>query len=119
MGKSVVYTASDVLSNKFDYVNEFKDTNKEVFKEAYSSIKDYRTTINRIKVAITNNKLMDAAKVGMESIKYSLQSGDFYGKQKEEEIMAKYSGMDFDFDMDDEDFDWNDNDDISDGDKEK
>ena len=117
MGKSVVYTASDVLSNKFDYVNEFKDTNKEVFKEAYSSIKDYRTTINRIKVAITNNKLMDAAKVGMESIKYSLQSGDFYGKQKEEEIMAKYSGMDFDFDMDDEDFDWNDNDDISDGDK--
>ena len=47
MGKSVVYTASDVLSNKFDYVNEFKDTNKEVFKEAYSSIKDYRTPINR------------------------------------------------------------------------
>ena len=32
MAKSITYTASDVLSTKFEYVKDFKNENQEVFK---------------------------------------------------------------------------------------
>lgn len=117
MGKSVAYTASDVLSEKFEYANDFKNENQEVFKAAYSSIKDYRTTFARIKKTITNNKIMDAARVGFDSVLYSVTSGDFYAKEKENEVVMKYGGNLMEgMDIDDEDFNWE-NEDLSMGDK--
>lgn len=117
MAKSVTYTASDVLSTKFEYVKEFKNENQEVFKEVYSSVKDYRTTFARVKKTITNNKVMDAARVGYDSIMYSITTGDFYAKNKESEVIEKYGGSFMaGLDIDDDDFDW-DNEDLSTGDK--
>lgn len=117
MGKSVAYTASDVLSEKFEFVNDFKNENQEVFKSAYSSIKDYRTTFTRIKKTITNNKIMDAARVGFDSVLYSVTSGDFYAKEKENEVVMKYGGNLMEgMDIDDDDFNWE-NEDLSMGDK--
>ena len=118
VGKSVAYSAADVLNEKFKFVDDFKTTNQEVFKEAYAGIKDYKTTFARVKKTITNNKIIDAARVGMDSIVYSVTTGDFYSKQREDEINLKYGGLDAteDWDIDSEDFDW-DNDDLSTGDK--
>lgn len=117
MAKSVTYTASDVLSTKFEYVKEFKNENQEVFKEVYSSVKDYRTTFARVKKTITNNKVMDAARVGYDSMMYSITTGDFYAKNKETEVIEKYGGsLMTGLDIDDDDFDW-DNEDLSTGDK--
>ena len=117
MAKSVTYTASDVLSTKFEYVKDFKNENQEVFKEVYSSVKDYRTTFARVKKTITNNKVMDAARVGYDSIMYSITTGDFYAKNKESEVIEKYGGNILaDLDIDDDDFNW-DNEDLSTGDK--
>ena len=70
MAKSVTYATSDVLSSKFEYVKDFKNENQEVFKEVYSSVKDYKNTFARVKKTITNNKVMDAARVGYDSIMY-------------------------------------------------
>ena len=117
MAKSVAYTTSDVLQTKFEYVKEFKDENKEVFKEVYHSVRDYRTTFARVKKAITNNKIIDAARVGYDSVLYSITTGDFYAKNRENEISEKYGGSIMaDLDIDDDDFNW-DNEDISTGEK--
>lgn len=117
MAKSVAYTTSDVLSTKFEYVKDFKEENQEVFKEVYHSIKDYRTTFARVKKTITNNKIMDAARVGYDSVFYSITTGDFYAKNKESEIIEKYGGSLMQgMDIDDDDFDWE-NQDLSTGDK--
>lgn len=117
LGKSVTYSASDVLSQKFDFVKEFKNENQEVFKAVYTSVKDYKTTFSRVKKSLTNNKVFDAARVGYDSVLYSIKSGDFYAKRKETEVMEKYGGnLMQDFDIDDDDFNW-DNDDMSNGDK--
>ena len=117
LGKSVAYTTADVLSEKFTYVKDFKNENQEVFKEAYHSIKDYRTTYARIKKTITDNKVMDAARVGFDSIVYSVTTGDFYAKNKEQEVMNKYGGnLMQGMDIDDDDFDFG-NEDVTDGDK--
>lgn len=117
MAKSITYTASDVLSTKFEYVKDFKNENQEVFKEVYSSVKDYRTTFARVKKTITNNKVMDAARVGYDSVMYSITTGDFYAKNKESEVIEKYGGnLMAGLDIDDDDFNW-DNEDLSTGDK--
>lgn len=117
MAKSVAYSTTDVLSKKFEYINDFKNENQEVFNEVYSSIKDYRTTFTRVKKAITNNKVVDAARVGYDSVLYSIRTGDFYAKNKENEVIEKYGGALMEnMDIDDEDFDW-DNEDISTGEK--
>lgn len=117
MVKSVAYSTTDVLSSKIEYVRDFKDENQEVFKEAYSAVKDYRNTYTRVKKAIVNSKVMDAARAGYDSIMYSITTGDFYAKNKETEIIEKYGGnLMADMDIDDDDFDW-DNEDLSTGDK--
>jgi hypothetical protein len=117
LAKSVVYSTSDVLAQKFEIVHDFKKENQEVFTQIYASIKDYRTTFGRLKKAITNNKIVDAARVGFESVAYSVSTGDFYAKAKEEEIIQKYSGTLMEgFDIDSEDFDFEDES-VTNGDK--
>ena len=117
MAKSVAYTTSDVLQTKFEYIKEFKDENNEVFKNIYHSVYDYRTTFARVKKVITNNKIIDAARVGYDSVLYSITTGDFYAKNRENEISEKYGGSIMaDLDIDDDDFNW-DNEDISTGEK--
>lgn len=120
VSKSVVYTTADVLTKKIEYVNDFKSENQEVFKEVYHSIKDYRTTFTRIKKAVEGSKIYSAAKVGYDSTIYAITTGDFYSKQREQEIINKYGGSLMEgfeeFDIDNEDFDMN-NEDLSTGDK--
>ena len=117
MVKSVAYSTTDVLSSKIEYVRDFKDENQEVFKEVYSAVKDYRNTYTRVKKAIVNSKVMDAARAGYDSVMYSITTGDFYAKNKETEIIEKYGGnLMADMDIDDDDFNW-DNEDLSTGDK--
>ena len=117
MAKSVAYSTTDILSKKFEYINDFKNENQEVFKEVYSAVKDYRNTYTRVKKAIVNSKVMDAARAGYDSVMYSITTGDFYAKNKETEIIEKYGGnLMADMDIDDDDFNW-DNEDLSTGDK--
>lgn len=117
MVKSVAYSTTDVLSSKIEYVRDFKDENQEVFKEVYSAVRDYRNTYTRVKKAIVNSKVMDAARAGYDSVMYSITTGDFYAKNKETEIIEKYGGnLMADMDIDDDDFNW-DNEDLSTGDK--
>ena len=117
MAKSVTYSTADVLSEKFTYAKDFKNENREVFNEVYHSVKDYRTTFARLKKTITNNKIVDAARVGYDSILYSITTGDFYAKNKETEVIEKYGGnLMSDMDIDDDDFDFEKKDDVSEGD---
>ena len=117
LGKSIAYSTADVLSDKFTYVNDFKNENREVFNEVYHSVKDYRTTFARLKKVITNNKFVDAARVGYDSVLYSITTGDFYAKQKENEVITKYGGELMEgMDIDDEEFDFESRDDVSEGD---
>ena len=117
VAKSVAYSTADVLSEKFTYPRDFKNENREVFNNVYHSVKDYRTTFSRLKKTITNNKIVDAARVGFDSIVYSVTTGDFYAKNKETEVTEKYSGSFMaGMDIDDEDFDFEKRDDVSEGD---
>ena len=120
VAKSTVYTAADILGDKFSAVKDFNETNQETFNQIYKSVKDYRIQFRKLKSTIRNSQVVQGINVGIDSMLYSIKTGDFYGKSKEEEVLNKYGGEAFDlsgWDIDNEEFDWQDNDDITDGEK--
>lgn len=120
VAKSTSYVIADVAGEIFKTPKSFVTTNSEIMKEAYSDVKNYRVTFDRIKTQIQKSDIYVAANVGINSIIEDLKTGNFYNIEREQEITEKFGGdlANFDFDMDDSEFDWNDKAmDISDGDK--
>lgn len=119
VAKSTVYSTAEVLSDNFSVAKDFKETNSELFKETYSSIKNYRTTFKRIKNTIEKSDIYVAANVAARNIVEDIKTGNFYNTSREEEINEKYGGISFndeEWDIDSNDFDWEDKN-ISDGEK--
>ena len=115
LGKSVAYSSIDRLKNVAPSSIEFANTNAELFKEVYSSFRDYRTTYSRGIDSIKKTKVYEATEVGMKAIFEDIATGRFYNKRRDEELMNKAVGMsdledDFNFSFDDEDDSWDDSD---------
>lgn len=120
VGKSVVYTAAEVLGEEYSTVKDFTTTNQEIFKEAYGAVRDYRTTFARVKKTVEQSDVYVAANLGIKNLFEDIKSGKFYNKERDLEYESKFGGdlvKDTGWDMDSEDFDWSDNADITAGDK--
>ena len=118
VGKSVVYATSDVLEKDNEFIYNFANTNKEVFTAAYSSVRNYRTTINKIETNFKQSKVYQAADIGIKALFEDLKTGKFYNKARAEEIAATMGGFDMSDDFDIEEFEKGlANRDIAEGDK--
>ncbi|MGM9530735.1 hypothetical protein, partial [Intestinibacter sp.] len=120
VGKSITYAASDVLSEHYETLNDFKNTNREVFKEAYIAVKDYKSTFARVKTQIVKSDIYTAANLGINNIISDIKTGKFYNKERENEYASTYGGSlmdDSEWDMDSSDFDWDNKSDVSEGEK--
>lgn len=120
VGKSITYAASDVMSEHYETLNDFKNTNREVFKEAYTAVKDYRATFARVKTQIVKSDIYTAANLGINNIISDIKTGKFYNKERENEYASTYGGSLMDeseWDMDSSDFDWDNKSDVSEGEK--
>ena len=120
VGKSITYAASDVMSEHYETLNDFKNTNREVFKEAYIAVKDYKSTFARVKTQIVKSDIYTAANLGINNIISDIKTGKFYNKERENEYASTYGGSLMDeseWDMDSSDFDWDTKSDVSEGEK--
>ena len=121
LGKSTVYGAAEVLSENFSNVRDFTQTNAEIGKAAYETVKDYRNVFKRVKMGIQNSSVYTAAQVGIKSLVQDITTGDFYNTEREQEIISKYGGSLMDdsiWDMDGDNFSFDDSSlDMSDGEK--
>lgn len=112
LGKSIGYSSIDKMKEIAPNIVDFGDTNKEIFKDLYNDIREFRTSAHRTSSAIKNSKLYEAADIGIKAIFEDLKSGKFYNKERDDEISLKALGSlgdfgdDFDLNMlDDIDFD--------------
>ena len=117
--KSMGYALYSVTKDNYSTMTDFAETNSDLFKAAYSDLKNYKTTYQRVMTQFKNSKVFVASKLAVQSIKEDLKTGDFYNKARQDAFATKYSGIDLsedDFDISDfgfdEDSDW----DINDGD---
>ena len=119
VGKSLAYATSDIVKEDASTLYSTYDTNKEVFKNVYDSVRNYKTTVRKLDSLFKSSKIYVAADIGMKAIFEDLRNGTFYNKAREEEIQMKLGGFDMsdDFDIDEFEKSIKDNKDISAGDK--
>lgn len=118
--KSLGYAFYELTKDDYDSVAEFGSTNSELFKQAYSDLKNYKTTYQRIVTQFKNSKVFIASKEGIKAIKEDLRTGDFYNKARQDAFTAKYGGnlmSDDDWDIGEFGFDDSSDWEIDDGDE--
>lgn len=95
VGKSISYSAIDYLKDTGGATAEFVDTNKELFKDIYGVVVNYRQTLKKIDRSIKASKPYEAAQIGWQNIKEDLKTGNFYNREREERLGAEAMGFDF------------------------
>lgn len=84
--KSIIYSAVDVAKDSAPSTASFAETNNQIFKEVYHSVRDYRGTIDKFRTIVKGSKVYEAVDVGFNAVLEDLATGNFYNKQRIEEI---------------------------------
>ena len=129
--KSITYSTLDITKNYMPAGQELIDTNAQVFKEVYNTIKQPKTSMKKLSALIKGSKLYEAGEIGFKATIEDLKTGNFYNQERINALETKAGGslldmsdMEIDYDeLDkdingdiDTDFDFDDNLDISEGD---
>lgn len=101
VGQSVAYSSVDVMKKYNSTISSGLETNQDLFKEIYSSVRNYRTTYRKLDKVFKSSKIYEATDVMKTSIFEDIKSGTFYNKKREDQInqramgsMADFSGFD-------------------------
>ena len=108
IGKSLGFTAIDVLKENAEGISEFLESSEDVMKNMYSSVTGFKKNMKSVDKESKAGQIFEALDFGLKSIKDSIKTGDFYAKAKEDSVAERAlgldddMGMDFSFDDDDE-----------------
>ena len=86
VGKSLAYASIDVVKDLNPALTSFVETNKDVGKVAYSSIRDFKKTTQLIGTKIDENEYTGYVKTTFKSLFSELKTGKWYDKQKMDEL---------------------------------
>lgn len=96
--KSFGYTAVDVLGEMNPTVKGFVQSNEELAKVTYESIKDYKGTAAKVKKAIKNSAVIDFTQDYTKNFIEDLRSGRLYNREREDKYLNRmYSAGDDDW----------------------
>ena len=111
IGKSVAYSAIDEVKRLNPALTSFAETNADIAKSAYDSVKNLKLTAKKISAEAMESDYASVAKNMISNIKEDIKSGKFYNMEREQEALQKaadsfmdISDYDFGFEDDDEDF---------------
>lgn len=96
VGKSIAFTAIDVVKDNSSGIKDFASTNETVFKEIYSSVKNYKRTIREAGRKLTKTKVFEAVNVGVKNLIEDAKTGNFYNEARVSEIGMSALGLDMD-----------------------
>lgn len=108
VGKSVAFATIEGVKDNTPGIKDFLDTNEDIFKDVYSSVKNYRQTVRTAERSIKQSNLYQAIEYGVKNMIEDAKTGKFYN-DRTAEIGESALGMD-DF-GDDMDVSFSDNDD--------
>ena len=118
--KSFGYAMVDVVGEMSPAIKSFTESNEELGKELYASVKDWKGTVKKMKTSIVESDVYEFAKAYKDNLFDDLKNGTFYNKSRIDDYNEKISGYDdetlraeFDDMFDDEDMglgDWDEDD---------
>lgn len=95
VGRSVAFASINGITENASGIKSFVSNNDEIFKEAYSSVKNYRETIKKTKRGIRRSNLYRALEIGVKNFVEDAKSGNFYNdRMAQSEYANKLLGLD-------------------------
>lgn len=82
VGKSIAYSAVDEIKNLNPAITSFKDTNSDVAKSAYSSIKNLKAMTKQLSAKVMESEYADLGRDLLDNMKEDIKTGNFYNKQR-------------------------------------
>lgn len=98
VGKSIGYASVEALKSDNGYLHntaDLIDTNKELFKDIYGSVKNYKDTIRGIDRSIRNNKTFQTINEIKNSAIEDLKTGQFYNPERDNRMSIESMGDEF------------------------
>ena len=99
VGKSIAFASIDAVKEQTPGIKDFLDTNDDIFKEVYSSVKNYRNTIKTAEKSIKQSNVYQAVEAGIKNMIEDAKTGKFYNDRTGEVGESALGFDDFDSDM--------------------
>ena len=99
VGKSIAFASIDAVKEQTPGIKDFLDTNDDIFKEVYSSVKNYRSTIKTAEKSIKQSNVYQAVEAGIKNMIEDAKTGKFYNDRTGEVGESALGFDDFDSDM--------------------
>ena len=108
VGKSIVFASVDAVKANTSGIADFVDYNEDIFKEAYASMRSYRSSLANTEKSIKQSNLFQAIDAGLKNMIEDAKTGNFYNSARADDVAGSALGLDddfdFDFDSDDDSF---------------
>ena len=86
VGKSVKYATIDVLKEMNPVVTDMIETNQDVAKVTYSSIKNFKTLSAKAMKSLSQSQVGELAKDYKKNLLEDIKNGTFYNKKRQEQV---------------------------------
>lgn len=105
VAKSVKYASIDVLKELNPVITDHIETNVDVAKTTYSTIKNFKSISAKAVKSLSNSQVGELAKEAKNNILEDIKKGTFYNKAREDKMFDAasadmFDGEDFDFSVD-------------------
>lgn len=105
VAKSVKYASIDVLKELNPVITDHIETNADVAKTTYSTIKNFKSISTKAVKSLSNSQVGELAKEAKNNILEDIKKGTFYNKSREDKMFSAasddmFTGEDFDFSVD-------------------
>lgn len=105
VAKSVKYASIDVLKELNPVITDHIETNADVAKTTYSTIKNFKSISAKAVKSLSNSQVGELAKEAKNNILEDIKKGTFYNKTREDKMFDAasadmFDGEDFDFNVD-------------------
>ena len=94
MGKSVGYATIDHISQKSPAAASFAESNQQLFKDVFHSIRDYKTTIQKTKDLLQNTPVYKMGDLAFNNAIEDIKSGKLYNKEREDASFGDFGDFD-------------------------
>lgn len=105
VAKSVKYASIDVLKELNPVITDHIETNADIAKTTYSTIKNFKSISAKAVKSLSNSQVGELAKEAKNNILEDIKKGTFYNKAREDKMFDAasadmFDGEDFDFNVD-------------------
>ena len=98
--KSIKYATFDVIKDLNPVVTDAIDTNEDVIKTTYSTIKNFKKITSKTYQSIKDSEITALVSTGLKNTLEDLKNGTFYNRER----IKKYENEQIENFMDDSDF---------------